>query len=618
MSSGEKKFVGNIPYAKAMAVAVAVFAGTVAKGQNPNRVYFPSEKGKATESVPEQTGQPNQTAKTNNVLTAKESASNVPVSIPSTRRAYFPQELEKAEAASPVMIASQVSVTGAPTTYDRPIAVTATAGNDITAAKNEVAVASNYSRPSTSYSNSAPNNSGATQRQQVQNVQTAKTVQQVQTIQTVQNTKTVQTVQNVQNVQIPTPWANPDVNKSTKGENNGEQERLRILFPFDRSEVLTNYMTNPKVVARLDSILTGKKGAVDSVLVVSKSSPEGPYAYNEALTKRRAASMSAYLAKNYPDATWTVKYNTDAESWTELRQYIVNDKIIDPKTRRDILSVIDSNMDPDEKEHKLNTIPGWYNIRRTYFSLLRFSGFNIFFRPEARRTPLAPLPKVGPYGWLEENTVPVVDNRPFKPTWRPTNIFNYEDVRTYRTIAELKTNLLYDAATVLNFEIEVPIGTRYSVMAEDVFPWWETGNKYCLEMWEIGIEGRYWFRPWEVDSTNKLRGLFAGPYIMSSKYDFQFDKEINYQGEYWSAGATVGYVIPVGRRKRLNMEFSLSAGYLQTDYRHYLPTDTYDKLIRDKYNIGTARYFGPTKAKISLSIPINVPNDWFEKGEEKK
>ena len=94
---------------------------------------------------------------------------------------------------------------------------------------------------------------------------------------------------------------------------------------------------------------------------------------------------------------------------------------------------------------------------------------------------------------------------------------------------------------------------------------------------------------------------------MSSKYDFQYDRSLNYQGEYWSAGLTAGYAMPIGRKKRVNLEFSLSLGYLQSDYRHYQPTGDYDKLIRDKYNIGKVSYFGPTKAKVSLVIPINIP-----------
>ena len=54
----------------------------------------------------------------------------------------------------------------------------------------------------------------------------------------------------------------------------------------------------------------------------------------------------------------------------------------------------------------------------------------------------------------------------------------------------------------------------------------------------------------------------------------------------------------------MNMEFSVSAGFLRTDYRHYQPDPGYEHLFRDKYNVGTVSWFGPTKLKVSLVIPI--------------
>ena len=174
-----------------------------------------------------------------------------------------------------------------------------------------------------------------------------------------------------------------------------------------------------------------------------------------------------------------------------------------------------------------------------------------------------------------------------------------------RTYATVKTNLLFDFATALNVEVEVPIAGRFSVMVEDVFPWWKIGNMYCLQMWEMGAEARFWFKSWDVNGTEKMRGWFIGAYGMSAKYDFQYDRSFNYQGEYWSAGLSGGYVMPIGKKKNWTLEFSIALGFLQTDYRHYQPTDDYIKLIRDPYNVGTVSYFGPTKAKVSLIIPLN-------------
>ena len=184
-----------------------------------------------------------------------------------------------------------------------------------------------------------------------------------------------------------------------------------------------------------------------------------------------------------------------------------------------------------------------------------------------------------------------------------------------RLFFTLKTNMLYDVVTALNVEAEIPMIERFSLVLEYVFPWWEYGNKYCLQMVEFGPELRFWFNGWDSNSKDKMQGWFGGLHGMSAKYDFQYDTKLNYQGEYWSAGLSFGYVHQMkklfGRPTNARLEFSLAAGYLQTDFRHYLPTDDYSMLIRDKYNVGRVSYYGPTKAKISLVVPFFVKNDHF-------
>lgn len=372
---------------------------------------------------------------------------------------------------------------------------------------------------------------------------------------------------------------------------------FRFYFPFDRSVFRPELRGNARTLSQLDSVLTLRGvNNVDSILVVSYASPEGNFAYNMRLSQRRSESIHNVLLSHFPSFSSKMFVSHGGESWDWFRTSILNETRLSEASRLKVMSIVDSDASPDLKEVRLRVLPE-YAILKTHFPVLRYSTVRILpdFPPRESMFPsLAPgAPLLGGAAFdASEALYP-----------RPKTY-----VKTWRTIVALKTNLLYDLVTALNFEIEVPIADRWSIMAEDVFPWWETGNKWCFQMWEIGLEGRYWFRPWKVDGTEKLRGLFAGVYGMSSKYDFQLDRKLNYQGEYWSTGVTVGYAIPVGRRQWANFEFSVSAGYVNTDYRHYWPTETYDKLIRDKYKVGNVSYVGPTKAKISLVIPINVPN----------
>lgn len=175
---------------------------------------------------------------------------------------------------------------------------------------------------------------------------------------------------------------------------------------------------------------------------------------------------------------------------------------------------------------------------------------------------------------------------------------------TRHDIFALRSNLLFDAATALNFELEIPLGGRMSIVWQDIFPWWEKGNKYCLEYWAMGPEVRFYLKKW--DSDTKFRGFYTGIYGLSGKYDFQYDNKICYQGEFWSTGLSFGYSKAVGKKQRVIFDFSMSLGYVQSDYRHYQPAYDYSELIKDNYNTGKINYMGPTQVKIGLTIPVRI------------
>ena len=137
------------------------------------------------------------------------------------------------------------------------------------------------------------------------------------------------------------------------------------------------------------------------------------------------------------------------------------------------------------------------------------------------------------------------------------------------------------------------------------FPWWTWGqadNEYCIRFLSIGAEARWWFK-----TSERFNGHFLGLYSESGKYDFEFQRRICYQGEFYSAGLSYGYAMPVG--KHLNLEFSLSAGYATMAYRGYNPSPDYEILFRDPAKVGRVHYFGPTKAQISLVVPIKVKTE---------
>lgn len=342
---------------------------------------------------------------------------------------------------------------------------------------------------------------------------------------------------------------------------------FRIFFPVDVYDFRPDYLENPETLARLDSTVNAHGiDLVESVKVVAYASPDGVLRKNIVLAAKRAESMRSYLEGRFPSLAGKISVESGVEEWPEDNSELVRLRYAAFRLTfpYDILIPV-PGMDEE------------FVIDESYYTL-DLSDEDIDIQFESQLTV----------------TIPSI-----------TNIYSPEQKQIV-TVAALKSNLLYDLLTAYNVELEIPVWDRLSFVVEDIFPWWETSNMYCLQMWELGVEARYWFKSWDPQGAEKLRGFFAGLYGMSSKYDFQWLSSVDYQGEYWSAGLTGGWTTPLGREKWANLELSMAFGYLHSHYRNYLPTDIYDKLIRNPYVTGTVAWMGPTKVKVSLVVPINI------------
>ena len=182
-----------------------------------------------------------------------------------------------------------------------------------------------------------------------------------------------------------------------------------------------------------------------------------------------------------------------------------------------------------------------------------------------------------------------------------TGIADNASIATHtRPLFALKTNLLFDAALMPNIELELPIGKRWSLNAEYIFPWWLINDdRYCLQLLMGGLEGRYWFG--NREKRQALTGHFAGLYAGGGKYDLQWDTK-GYQGEFFiAAGISYGYAHPIARNLRL--EYNIGIGMLRTNYRHYHTRDNHRTLLWQEN--GEYTWLGPTKLKVSLVWLIN-------------
>ena len=175
----------------------------------------------------------------------------------------------------------------------------------------------------------------------------------------------------------------------------------------------------------------------------------------------------------------------------------------------------------------------------------------------------------------------------------------------YLTPFALKTNLLYDAMTGVNFGIEAPIGDRWSVAFDWVCPWWGGINTHrYLQLLNGNLEGRYWFG--KRENMLQLTGWFAGVSVGGGLYDIMLNDSNGLQGEFSSCGAICGYAHPINASGTLRLEYALGLGWIGTSYVKYW-WDGFDySLVAPSPQSWKTDWYGPTKVQVSLVYMLKI------------
>ncbi|MCL2097903.1 MAG: DUF3575 domain-containing protein [Bacteroidales bacterium] len=385
-------------------------------------------------------------------------------------------------------------------------------------------------------------------------------------------------------------------------ESNDSTPGIAIHFPVNQTRLLRNFSDNALALNRLDNILYEKFSSfdVDSIVVYGYASPEGSITHNLELAAGRAQAVKSYIAQRLP------RINRN--------KIITRSQLVDWQALNDIVADDWSIPFRDEVEMVLK-IQDITDIRRFRFLKSIGNGAALNYITQNYSVPLRRASSVLFYGSLKESPKPEVkveeqviivkDTVYYERDERIDTLYvnNYEQIK--QPLFAVKTNLLFDLATALNVEIEVPIGERWSILGEVIFPWWLWESKqYALQTLSFNLEGRYWFG----DRTDRpvLTGWFVGGYGGGGYYDIEWGSK-GYQGEFFIAtGLSGGFSHTLGKSGNFRMEYSLGVGYLRTNYREYTPLFGIDDewhLIRQRS--GNYTWIGPTRIKVSLSWILN-------------
>lgn len=382
-------------------------------------------------------------------------------------------------------------------------------------------------------------------------------------------------------------------------------EHFAIYYRFDRTDFDESYLTNGETAAHIRKYLQNSP-RIDSIIVYAWSSPDGAYRHNVWLARERAKTARQFLLDLSPDSlrldSKKIHISPQSENWPGLL------KLVETRyTRHDrekVLKILkDTKISDETRKWRLKQLDGgytWSFLYRKYMPQLRSATWICVWAEVIE--PLPEAPRLQTFATVSKPAVPApIPSEPSDSRPQTSSAGQAADTGMAGIpVASVRTNLLVPG---LNFGAQVPLGNNWSVGADYYYPWIWPGktNKNCFEFLGWSVEGRYWFGKDRMPS-DRLKGHSVGIYTAAGYYDFERDFR-GLQGEFISAGADYTYALPIGRRKRVNLEFTLALGYIHAWNKTYSVPGPEADLYPDE---GTMMfdYFGPTKAAVSIVVPI--------------
>lgn len=153
-------------------------------------------------------------------------------------------------------------------------------------------------------------------------------------------------------------------------------------FQVGKSQILPDFRNNAaelgKINATIHSVTSDKNITPKGIVLKGYASPEGSYASNDRLSDNRVKALRDYIrSKNdFPMSFFTLE--NEPEDWAGFKAQAEADQ--DMPARNEVLDIINSDLQPDQKEAKLRALKGgtaFSYVLKNIFPSLRRSEYRI-------------------------------------------------------------------------------------------------------------------------------------------------------------------------------------------------------------------------------------------------
>lgn len=150
---------------------------------------------------------------------------------------------------------------------------------------------------------------------------------------------------------------------------------IRLLYGDNRDELRA-------IGEVIRSVEEDETAEVVGLMLTGYASPEGSELTNYRLSKKRTEAVMNYLNETFALklSRKQMKVSARGEDWEGLRRLLADEYI---PYHREVMKIIDADMNADEKEHRLQAIAGGELYRillEDYFPLLRRTEYRILYK----------------------------------------------------------------------------------------------------------------------------------------------------------------------------------------------------------------------------------------------